>query len=104
VLTLIVFLPLVGAILCALLPKDRPTWPRAVATAITAIDLALVGWVVYSFVPGGGFQFVEKVPWVPAVHINYTLALDGMSLPLLFLSAATFFLDLIASYMIYKKP
>ena len=103
-LTLIVFLPLVGAVLCALLPKDRPTWPRAVAAAVTAIDLALVGWVVYSFVPGGGFQFVEKVPWVPAVNINYTLAVDGISLPLLFLSALLSFLAVIASFKVDSKP
>ena len=103
-LTLIVFLPLVGAVLCALLPKDRPTWPRAVAAAVTAIDLALVSWVVYTFEPGGGFQFVEKVAWVPAVDINYTLAVDGISLPLLFLSALLSFLAVIASFKVDNKP
>lgn len=103
-LTLIVFLPLVGAALCALLPKDRPTWPRLMALAVTAVDLALVGWLVSQFEAGGGRQFVEKSAWVPAVHINYYLAVDGLSLPLLFLSALLTFLAVIASFKITDKP
>ena len=103
-LTLIVFLPLVGAALCALLPKDRPTWPRWAALAITGVDLALVGWVMSRFQAGGGRQFVEKFAWVPAVNINYHLAVDGLSLPLLFLSALLTFLAVIASSKITDKP
>ncbi len=103
-LTLIVFLPLAGAIVCALLPKDRPEWPRWVAAAFSAVDLALVAWVVYRFVPGGGRQFAEKFAWVPQVHINYSLAVDGLSLPMLVLSALLTFLAVLASWKIDKKP
>jgi len=104
VLTLIVFLPLVGAIVCALLPKDRPEWPRWVAAAFSAVDLALVCWVVYRFVPGAGRQFAEVVPWVPQFHITYSVAVDGLSLPMLVLSALLTFLAVIASWKIDKKP
>ena len=103
-LTLIVFLPLVGAALCALLPKDRPSWPRWVAAATTAVDLALVAWVVVAFKAGGGYQFIEKHPWVPSVHINYSMAVDGISLPLLLISALLSFLAVIASFKIESKP
>jgi NADH-quinone oxidoreductase subunit M len=104
VLTLIVFLPLVGAAVCALLPKERPEWPRWVAGVFSAVDLALVAWVVWSYVPGGGRQFVESVAWVPQAHINYTLAVDGISLPMLVLSALLTFLAVLASWKIDKKP
>ena len=103
-LTLIVFLPLVGAAICGLLPKDRPEWPRWVAGAVSAIDLALVAWVVYRYIPGGGRQFVESVAWVPQAHINYTLAVDGVSLPMLVLSALLTFLAVLASWKIESKP
>ena len=103
-LTLIVFLPLVGAAICGLLPKDRPEWPRWVAGAVSAIDLALVAWVVTQFVPAGGRQFIESVAWVPQAHINYTLAVDGLSLPLLVLSALLTFLAVLASWKIESKP
>ncbi|HEY5540621.1 MAG TPA: NADH-quinone oxidoreductase subunit M [Coriobacteriia bacterium] len=103
-LSLIVFLPLIGAAVCALLPKNRPEWPRWVALAFSAVDLALVAWVVYRFVPGQGRQFAEKFAWVPQAHINYSMALDGISLPLLVLSALLTFLAVLASWKMDKKP
>ena len=103
-LTAIVFLPLIGAIACALIPADRPTWPRWIAAAITCVDVALVAWVLATFAPGGGRQFAEKFAWVPLVHINYSLAIDGLSLPLLVLSALLSFLAVIASWKIDNKP
>jgi NADH-quinone oxidoreductase subunit M len=104
VLTLIVFLPLVGAAVCALLPKSRPEWPRWVAAAFSAADLALVAWLVYRFVPGHVRQFAEKAAWVPSAYINYSMSVDGISLPLLFLSALLTFLAVLASWKMDKKP
>jgi NADH-quinone oxidoreductase subunit M len=104
VLTLIVFLPLLGAATIALLPKSRPEWPKWVAAAFSAVDLALVAWVVYSFVPGGGRQFAEKIAWIPQFHINYSMAVDGISLPMLVLSALLTFLAVVASWKIDSKP
>ncbi|NTU71629.1 MAG: NADH-quinone oxidoreductase subunit M [Coriobacteriia bacterium] len=103
-LTLIVFLPLVGAILCAVVPKSQPTWPRWIAGIIAAVDLALVGWVITQFSRDGGLQFVEKFAWVPMANINYHLALDGLSLPMLFLSALLTLLAVIASWKLENKP
>ena len=103
-LTLIVFLPLLGAATITLLPKSRPEWPKWVAAAFSAVDLALVAWVVYSFVPGGGRQFAEKMAWIPQFHINYTLAVDGISLPMLVLSALLTFLAVVASWKVDSKP
>ena len=103
-LSLIVFLPLIGAAACAVVPKSRPELPRWVAGVFSAVDLALVAWLVYRFVPGGGRQFTEKFAWVPQVHINYYLAVDGISLPMLVLSALLTFLAVVASWKIDKKP
>jgi NADH-quinone oxidoreductase subunit M len=103
-LSLIVFLPLLGVAVCALLPKDKPEWPRWVAAVIAGVDLALVAWVVYRFVPGGGQQFAEKAAWVPQVRIFYSVAVDGISLPMLVLSALLTFLAVLASWKIDKKP
>ena len=103
-LTLIVFLPLIGVAAIALLPKGRPEWPRWVAAAFSAVDLALVAWVVYRFVPGGGRQFAEKAAWIPQFHINYSMAVDGISLPMLVLSALLTFLAVVASWKVDSKP
>ena len=103
-LTLIVFLPLVGAAVCALLPAGRSDWPRWVAAGFSAVDLALIAWLVYQYVPGGGRQFAEKFAWVPSAHINYSMAVDGISLPMLVLSGLLTFLAVLASWKMDKKP
>ena len=103
-LTLIVFLPLAGTVICALLPKNRVTWPRWVAAVVSGVDLALVAWLVATFQPEGGRQFVERVVWVPQAHIYYYLATDGLSLSMLVLSALLTFLAVLASWKIDRKP
>ena len=104
VLSAIVFLPLIGAAVCAVLPKDRPAWPRWVAAVFSAVDLALIAWLFTQYVPGGTHQFAESFVWVPQAHINYSLAVDGISLPMLVLSGLLTFLAVLASWKIDKKP
>jgi NADH-quinone oxidoreductase subunit M len=86
-LTTIVFLPLLGAVITALLPKERADLPRMVALVVSLLDLALVAWLVLRFDVAGGLQFIERAEWIPEAGIQYFLGVDGISLPLLFLSA-----------------
>jgi len=104
VLTWIVFLPLIGVAICALLPKDRPEWPRWVALGVTAVDLALAVLMVLGFDPNGGLQFVERFDWVPQAGIQYFLGVDGISMPLVALSALLTLLAVLASWNIQKTP
>lgn len=103
-LTAIIFLPLVGAIVCAALGKARPMWPRWVAAGFTLADLVLVAWATARFVPEGARQFSVSVPWVPQLDVNYTLAIDGLSISMLVLSALLTFLAVIASWRTERKP
>ncbi|MGV8082195.1 MAG: NuoM family protein [Coriobacteriia bacterium] len=103
-LSVIVFLPLAGAALCALLPKSRASWPRIVAAFFTAADLALVAWVAARFDPDGGLQFAEQAVWVAQLDIKYALAVDGISIAMLVLSALLTFLAVVASWNVKKKP
>lgn len=103
-LTLIVFIPLVAALLCALVPATRVTWPRWIAAIASALDLALVGWLVGGYAPDGGTQFAEKIAWVPQLGVNYSLGVDGISISMLVLSALLTLLAVIASWKIGKKP
>ncbi len=103
-LTLIVFLPLVGVAAMALLPKDRPELPRLVALGVALADLALVGVLLAGYDVGGGMQFVERHSWVPEAGIQYFLGVDGISLPLLALSALLVVLAVLASWNISERP
>ncbi len=103
-LSVIVFLPLAGAILSALVPKDRGDIARMIALVVTAVDLALVLLVVLRFDVAGGMQFAEKVAWVPQYGISYNLGVDGISITMLFLSALLSLIAVVASWKMETKP
>ena len=103
-LTVIVFLPLVGSALAALAGNSRPALARGIAVVTAAVDLAFVVWLVAAFDASGGMQFAERVSWVPQVGITYHLAVDGMSLAMVALSALLTLLAVIASWNTEKRP
>jgi NADH-quinone oxidoreductase subunit M len=85
ILSIILFLPLAGAIGTAALPQ-MAGWYWAVVAAVA--DLACCIWLVAQFASGGaGMQFAESHPWLPQIGVNYALGVDGISLFLLVLNA-----------------
>ena len=103
-LTTIVFLPLIGAVVTAFLPRERTDLPRLVALVVSLLDLALVAWLVLRFDVAGGVQFIERANWIPEAGIQYFLGVDGISLPLLFLSALLLPISVLASWKVTDRP
>ena len=91
-LSVIVFLPLAVAVALLALPRLSGRTANAVWLATTVVDLALVLLVWARFEPPGVNQlaFVEKVPWIPGVNSSYHVGVDGLSLPLLVMTAVIF--------------
>jgi NADH-quinone oxidoreductase subunit M len=87
-----------------MLPKERAHLARWIALAVTGADLVLAAIMVARFVPGEGMQFVERFNWVPQAGIQYYLGVDGISMPLVAISALLTFLAVIASWKIEKTP
>ncbi|MEK6440940.1 complex I subunit 4 family protein [Pseudonocardia sp. T1-2H] len=89
-LSLIVFWPaLVGAVLLCL-PARLPARLFVGAwIAAGMLDLALVV-AVWLRLPPQGYGFEERLPWIPSAGISYHLGVDGLSLPLLALTAVLF--------------
>jgi len=83
-----VFLPLVGSGLLTLIPSRLDRQLRIAAVVITGITLVLSIGVVAGFAYGdaGSLQFRTDVSWISAIDARFHLAVDGISLPLLFLS------------------
>jgi len=87
-LSLLTFLPAAGAALLLLLPRERLTLLRALAVAVTAADFLLAVRLYARFDPAeAGMQFVEEAAWIPRLGIQYLLGVDGISLPLVLLTA-----------------
>ncbi|MGX5656895.1 complex I subunit 4 family protein [Geodermatophilus nigrescens] len=91
VLDLVVLLPLAGALALALLPvpDGLARWAWVV---LTAADLALVAVLVarYETPPDGGLAFETRLRWIPSAGSSYHVGVDGLSLPLVALTAVVF--------------
>lgn len=85
-LSLIIFLPWLGALVLALLPRlgDRASRGLTLLFSLSTLALGLVAWA--GFDPTAGMQFVEQHVWIPSLNVTYHLGLDGMSLLLVLLT------------------
>ncbi len=103
-LTILTFLPLLGALITLAIPRDRVTAIRTVATVATALTLGVGLLLLAQFYPAAeGYQFVERITWIPGANITYYLGLDGISLPLILLTALLGFLACLASFGIQER-
>jgi NADH-quinone oxidoreductase subunit M len=90
-LTIVVFLPVAGAVLAAFLPRGEPGQHRALALAVSLVTFFASLGLWLGFDRAGGapeFQFETKVPWVRGLGIGYHVGLDGVALLLLMLTTA----------------
>jgi len=89
-LTLTLFIPLVGAVVVALLPRAGERALRALATAVAAAPLVLLAAAWARFEGTGGFELIETARWIPSLGVGYTVGVDGISLALAALTAVLF--------------
>ncbi len=86
-LTTLGALPLLGAILIALVPTAKATLVKQLAFAISLLVAIVAIFSALGFeVDRPGFQYVERYSWIPALGINFQLGVDGISLALILLS------------------
>ena len=97
-LSIILFLPVVGAILIALFAK-QPRTVKLTAAIFTFIPFALSVALFVMFDRSGGLQFVEQAQWISSINAKYHLGVDGLSLPMVIL---TTFLGFVAVFVSWK--
>ncbi len=97
VLTTLLVLPLLVMVALALVRDQRALRPVALAGALLELVLSLA--LLTRFRRGGAdFQFAEQVPWVESVGLSYHLAVDGISILFLPLTALLVVLVMLASW------
>jgi len=102
-LSLIVFLPLVGAALICFLPKDRDDLVKLFSLTTTAAVFAITAWMACEwFDEPGEMKWMFNVPWIPNFNIYYSMGLDGISFPLVILTSFISLLAMGASWKINK--
>jgi NADH-quinone oxidoreductase subunit M len=103
-LSIIVFLPVIGAILIALIPGLSERNIKWTAAILTFASMALAIYVFIAFDRSqAGMQFEEKVSWISAINAHYHLGVDGISLPMLLLTAILGFLVVLISWKVHLR-
>ena len=104
-LSVITFTPAVAAVIILLIPADRKTEVRVTALAAGLVATLLSLWVYASYnMAAGGYQFIEEYPWVPLFGISYHVGVDGLSLPLVLLTALVMLTGVLISWGIDDRP
>ena len=107
-LSLIVLLPAAAALVLPLVPssEENPSpAPKIITLVVLLVDLLLMmGVLATRFDPSTeGLQLVERVSWLPALGLEWSLGVDGLSAPLVVLSGLVTFLSVAASWSVQRK-
>lgn len=87
-LSVLIWLPIIGALPIALLPQVTGKQARSLALAIAGFTVLWTIWLFTRFdLSNPGFQFREFMPWLPLLGLNYDLGMDGLSLLMVALNA-----------------
>ena len=94
-LSLIIFMPLLGALAVALTRNIRLA--KNLALLFATLELIATGIVVWCFnSEGNGFQWVEDYEWIPSLNIGYLIGVDGISVLFLPMSALLTLMAIVA--------
>jgi NADH-quinone oxidoreductase subunit M len=103
-LSLIWLSMLVPSLIIMVIPSAQRELIRWVGAAFALVSLVLSLLVFFAYDPAqGGFQFVERLPWVPQLGISYLLGVDGISLPMLVLNGFIIFTGALMSWNIEQR-
>jgi len=98
-ISIVLFFPLVGAVILLFVRRDNTELIKRFALAWTILAFVLsLGFVVGFRYADPGFQFYESLPWIPDLGIGYQVGLDGISLLLIILTTGLMPLAVLSSY------
>src|SRR5512138_2811452 len=82
----------VGLLVILFIPPERESWVKRVSLIFSGFSLAISIYVFCAYDRSlGGLQFVEKIPWIESLGVQYFNAADGFNLPLLLLTGIVHF-------------
>jgi NADH-quinone oxidoreductase subunit M len=104
-LSVIVFTPLVAALVILLYKPHKKNAIRITALVAAVFALALAVWVYFGYdKAAAGYQFLEKYSWMPMMGISLHFGVDGMSAPLVLLTGIVMVTGVLISWGIEDRP
>ncbi len=95
----------IPTVIIALMKPERKEEIRIIGAVFSFISLALtlLVYLAYDYRSPEKFQFLEEIPWLPELGINYILGVDGISLPMLLLNGIVIFTGALISWNIEDR-
>ena len=98
-LSLVLFLPLAGAVLLLLVPKQNENAIRWIANVVAFLGFVISIPLWFWYDPQNAeFQFVERAAWIPSIGAEYFLGVDGLSTLLILLTTMIGFIAVLSSW------
>jgi NAD(P)H-quinone oxidoreductase subunit 4 len=105
-LSAIIFLPLVAALVIPLIPDKEGKTVRWYGLGVALLDFVLMIfalWQNYDF-QSSALQMTESYSWIPQISFNWSLGIDGLSMPLILLTGFINTLAVFAAWKVTNKP
>lgn len=104
ILSLIIFTPLLGAVLVFLLPRNQSQAAKAIGLAFSIAAFVFSVFLYLRFdASSAEMQFVELVPWIESLNISYHVGVDGISILLVVLTTFLTPIALLSSWNSIEK-
>src|SRR5574340_1677007 len=107
-LKIVLWLPLVGAIVIALIGGAGPRWAWRIGVLFSGVPFLLTLWLMWGFdrANAAQMQFYSAYQWIPIPFFNseYRIGVDGISMPLLLLNTLLSFSAIAGSWRISNRP
>ncbi|MFH1874753.1 MAG: NADH-quinone oxidoreductase subunit M [Pseudomonadota bacterium] len=103
ILTITIFLPLLGIILLAFIPSCLKEVIRIIALTTSLVVAMLAAKLWFDFANTGEFEFAEIIKWIPSLNIYYRIGLDGVSLLMVLLTALLVPIAILSSWNEIQK-
>ena len=103
ILSWLIWLPLIGVLAIAFIPRDKSNLIKITAAITTGLQflMTLVLWKNFDS-SSALMQFTERYEWIPSYNIWYYLGVDGLSIPMVILNGLLCFIGVFVSWNINK--
>jgi NADH-quinone oxidoreductase subunit M len=105
ILTSIFLMPLIAVLVIFMIPEKHHKTIKIVSLCFTSISFLLSVWLLINYnVQQAGLQFAEHYEWLPIIGINYFMAVNGINIVLVLLTAIIITGGVLASWNVTNRP
>ncbi len=103
-LSWILLLPMAATLFLFMIPSNQVFWIRRISNVAVLLSALLSAWVFAAYNhTAGGFQFIEKIPWVVPFGISYHVGVDGINTVLILLLGLCSFAGILVTQTIKER-